>query len=65
MGVARIFFVLACFATVLLISNFGVGLWVGDLNGKATAVKEASNAYAPASAAPGGPQPCSQLLINQ
>lgn len=48
MGVARIFFVLACFATVLLISNFGVGLWVGDLNGNASAVKEASNAYAQA-----------------
>ena len=45
MSVARIFFVLACFATVLLISNFGVGLWVGDLNGNASAVKEASNAY--------------------
>ena len=36
MIVARIFFVLACFATLLLISNLGVGLWVGDLNGDAT-----------------------------
>ena len=38
---ARIFFVLACFATVLLLTNLGVGLWVGDLNGDAAAVKVA------------------------
>ncbi|MBA62211.1 MAG: hypothetical protein CMJ76_07580 [Planctomycetaceae bacterium] len=44
-GVARIFFVLACFATLLLISNLGIGLWVGDLNGDAAAVKEASQVY--------------------
>ena len=45
---ARIFFVLACFATLLLISNLGVGLWVGDLNGDAAAVKEASEVHAQA-----------------
>lgn len=42
---ARIFFVLACFATVLLISNFVVGLWVGDLNGAAAAVIDANGNY--------------------
>lgn len=47
---ARIFFVLACFATVLLLTNLGVGLWVGDLNGDAAAVKQASEAFAKAKA---------------
>ena len=45
---ARIFFVLACFATLLLISNLGVGLWVGDLNGDAAKLKEASEVQAAA-----------------
>ena len=47
---ARIFFVLACFATVLLLTNLGVGLWVGDLNGDAAAVKQASEAFVKAKA---------------
>ena len=45
---ARIYFALACFATLLLISNFGVGLWVGDLNRDAAAVRQASDALAAA-----------------
>jgi hypothetical protein len=33
--VARIYIALASFAVSLLIANFGVGIWVGDLNGVA------------------------------
>ena len=47
---ARIFFVLACFAITLLITNLGVGLWVGDLNADASAVKQASEVFAKAKA---------------
>jgi hypothetical protein len=43
--VARIYLVLAGFAISLLIANFGVGIWVGDLNGVADRVQLGAQQY--------------------
>jgi hypothetical protein len=43
--VARIYLVLASFAVSLLIANFGVGIWVGDLNGIAERVQLGARQY--------------------
>jgi hypothetical protein len=43
--VARIYLVLASFAVSLLIANFGVGIWVGDLNGVAERVQRGARQY--------------------
>ncbi|MDC0574341.1 hypothetical protein OAO39_00260 [Pirellulaceae bacterium] len=42
---ARIYLVLASFAVSLLIANFGVGIWVGDLNGVAERVQRGARQY--------------------
>ena len=42
---ARIYLVLAGFAVSLLIANFGVGIWVGDLNGVADRVQLGAQQY--------------------
>ena len=42
---ARIYLALASFAIGLLIANFGVGIWVGDLNGVAERVQFEAQQY--------------------
>jgi len=43
--VARIYLVLGSFAVSLLIANFGVGIWVGDLNGVADRMQHEAQQY--------------------
>jgi hypothetical protein len=43
--VARIYLVFASFSVILLIANFGVGIWVGDLNGVAERVQRGARQY--------------------